>query len=84
MDELQEEDPQKAAAVSELLEYSGGGVEMLNTFSELSTQKIKERISQYKTVTKMKTEPFKGEASGGYVKKYAHGGGVRKAKFMDS
>jgi len=23
-------------------------------------------------------------AHGGYVKKYAHGGGVRKAKFMDS
>ena len=24
------------------------------------------------------------KAGGGYVKKYAHGGGVRKAKFMDS
>ena len=23
-------------------------------------------------------------ADGGYIKKYAHGGGVRKAKFMDS
>ncbi len=30
---------------------------------------------------------YEGErdmAHGGYVKKYAHGGGVRKAKFMDS
>ena len=29
-------------------------------------------------------EFYSNKASGGYVKKYAHGGGVRKAKFIDS
>ena len=56
----------------------------LNLIEQYGSEGRKSRAMGRKEALGKFKEEEKRYAGGGYVKKYAHGGGVRKAKFVDS